>query len=396
MHPIPNPLRQLAALGQSVWLDFIRRDDLSPHGRIARLIAEDDLRGVTSNPAIFEKAINGSPAYDADILALRSEGRTTGEILEALILKDVAQAADLFRPVYEATGGSDGFVSIEVSPKLALDSSGSMAEARRFWTALSRPNVMVKLPGTSAGVPAIRRLLAEGVNVNITLLFSVQRYLEVHEAYLAALEERIREGRPIDRLSSVASFFVSRIDTVLDSRLAEIGRTEGPRGEKARGLLGTLAIANAKVAYQEWLKIVESPRWKDLAAKGARPQRLLWASTSTKNPAYSDILYVEPLVGPGAINTMPLETLEAYRDHGRPAPRIGEGVAEAQGRLATLGELGLDLGRVTLELEREGVRKFVEPLDKLLGSLEKKQARVSAAQPSMRRSGDSGHQTRDR
>jgi transaldolase len=396
VHPTPNPLRRLAALGQSVWLDFIRRDELSPNGRIARLIAEDDLRGVTSNPAIFEKAIHGSAAYDADILALGSEGRTTGEILEALILKDVAQAADLFRPVYEATGGSDGFVSIEVSPRLALDSSGSMAEARRFWTALSRPNVMVKLPGTSAGVPAIRRLLVEGINVNITLLFSVQRYLDVHEAYLAALEERIREGRPIDRLSSVASFFVSRIDAALDPRLAEMGKTEGPRGERARGLLGTIAIANAKIAYQEWLKIAESRRWKDLAAKGARPQRLLWASTSTKNPAYSDILYVESLVGPSTINTMPLETLEAYRDHGRPAPRIEEGVAEARDRLATLGELGLDLGGVTLELEREGVRKFVEPLDKLLGSLEKKRTSVSTAPPAMRRSGDSGHQTRDR
>ena len=365
-----NPLHQLTALGQSVWLDFIRRDELAPGGRMARLIAEDDLRGVTSNPSIFEKAINSSSAYDADIRALGAEGRSTGELLEALILKDVALAADLFRPVYETTGGSDGFVSIEVSPKLALDPSGSMAEARRFWTSLSRPNVMVKLPGTSAGVPAIRRLLAEGVNVNITLLFSVQRYLEVHEAYLAALEERIRDGRPIDRLSSVASFFVSRIDTALDPKLEEIGKAGG-------SLLGTIAIANAKIAYQEWLKIVTSPRWNALAAKGARPQRLLWASTSTKNPAYSDVMYVEPLIGPSTINTMPLETLEAYRDHGKPALRIEEDVEEARGRLATLGELGLDLGRVTLELEREGVRKFVEPLDKLLVSLEKKRARVS-------------------
>ncbi len=366
-----NPLRRLTALGQSVWLDFIRRDELAPGGRIARLIAEDDLRGVTSNPAIFEKAIDGSSAYDADIRMFGSERGSTGDILEALILKDVALAADLFRPVYEATGGSDGFVSIEVSPKLALDPSGSMAEARRFWTTLSRPNIMVKLPGTSAGVPAIRQLLAEGVNVNVTLLFSVQRYLEVHEAYLAALEERIREGRPIDRLSSVASFFVSRIDTALDPQLEGI--------EKARGLLGTIAIANAKIAYQEWLKIVKSQRWNALAAQGARPQRLLWASTSTKNPVYSDVMYVEPLIGPSTINTMPLETLDAYRDHGKPAPRIEEGVEEARGRLATLGELGLDLGRVTLELEREGVRKFVEPLDKLLGSLEKKRARMSAS-----------------
>lgn len=377
MTATPSPLTQLAPLGQSVWLDFIRRDELSPKGLIARLIAQDDLRGVTSNPAIFEKAINGSSAYDADIGALGSQGRGTSEILEALILKDVALAADLFKPVYQATGGSDGFVSIEVSPKLALDSSGSMAEARRFWTSLSRPNVMVKLPGTDAGVPAIRKLLAEGVNVNITLLFSVQRYLEVHEAYLAALEERIREGRPIDRLSSVASFFVSRIDAALDPQLEAIGKEKGAGGEKARGLRGTIAIANAKIAYQEWLKIVHSPRWKGLAAKGARPQRLLWASTSTKNPAYSDVMYVEPLIGTSTINTMPQETLEAYRDHGKPALRIEEGVDEARTRLATLGELGLDLGKVTLELEREGIRKFVEPLDKLLASLEKKRAMVS-------------------
>jgi transaldolase len=374
-----NPLTALVALGQSVWLDFIRRDELSPDGRIARLIAEDDLRGVTSNPSIFEKAINGSSAYDADIRALGREARTTSEILEALTLKDVALAADLFRPVYDATGGRDGFVSIEVSPKLALDPSGSMAEARRFWRALSRPNVMVKLPGTSAAVPAIRQLLAEGVNVNITLLFSVERYLEVHEAYLAALEERIQEVKRVVRLSSVASFFVCRIDTALDPALEEIAKAGGPEAEKARGLAGTIAIANAKIAYQKWRSIQESQRWVDLAGKGARPQRLLWASTSTKNPAYSDVMYVEPLIGRETINTMPLETLEAYRTHGRPALRLEEGLEEAQRRLATLRDLGLDLGKVTSQLERDGVRKFVEPLDKVLASLEKKRAMMSAS-----------------
>jgi transaldolase len=374
----PNPLLDLATLGQSVWLDFIRRDMIFPGGRIAGLIAEDGLRGVTSNPSIFEKAINGSPAYDADIRDLGAQGRTTSEILEALTLGDVGLAADLFRPVFDASDGSDGFVSIEVSPKLALDASGSMGEARRFWNALARPNIMVKLPGTRVGVPAIRQLLSEGVNVNITLLFSVERYQEVHEAYLGALEQRIREGKPINRLSSVASFFVSRIDTAVDPALEKIHKAGGPAAGHAGGLMGTIAIANAKVAYQQWLSIVRSERWAGLAAKGARPQRLLWASTSTKNAAYSDIRYVEPLIGKDTVNTMPLETLEAYRDHGKPALRIEEGVAMAHRQLDALRDLELDLGEVTLRLEQEGVRKFVEPLDKLLASLEKKRSAMAA------------------
>ena len=369
-----NTLLQLQALGQSVWLDFIQRRLLGPGGKLEALIREDGLRGVTSNPSIFEKAIDGTSDYDEQIRSLARQGKSSAEICDALVLEDVGRAADQFRPVYEASGGTDGFVSIEVSPVLARDTAGSVAEGRRLWSALHRPNVMVKIPGTKAGLPAIRKLLREGVNVNITLLFSVERYVEVREAFFGALEERLEAGEPVERIASVASFFVSRIDTLADAELDPIIRSGGPSSALARELQGTLAVANARIAYQGWIESRDSGRWKHLAEHGARPQRLLWASTSTKNPRYSDTMYVDALVGPNTVNTMPLETLDAYREHGQPQLRLGEDLGGAFRKFDQLREVGVEFGKLTQQLEQEGVRKFVEPHHKLLESVEKKRA----------------------
>jgi transaldolase len=372
-----HPLLHLQALGQSVWLDFIQRSLLGPGRTLEKLIREDGLRGVTSNPSIFEKAIVGSPDYDEQIRFLALQGRSSAEIVDALVFEDVGRAADQFRPVYQASGGTDGFVSIEVSPTLARDTAGSVAEARRLWTTLNRPNIMVKIPGTKAGLPAIKKLLREGLNVNITLLFSVERYIEVREAYFDALEERVRAREPVERLGSVASFFVSRIDTLADAVLDRIIQAGGPPSPIARDLQGTLAVANARIAYERWIEGQHSERWKKLADKGARPQRLLWASTSTKNPRYADTMYVDALVGPYTVDTMPLETLSAYRDHGMPEVRIREDLEGAFRKFERLREIGVDFGEITRQLEEEGVRKFVEPHHKLLESVEKK--RVAAA-----------------
>lgn len=373
-----NPLTRLSSLGQSVWLDLIRRSMLTPGGQMQKLIEGDGVRGVTSNPAIFEKAINGTSDYDDEIRALGKQGKGTTEIYETLAIEDVGRAADFFRPLYDSTKGADGFVSLEVSPKLAQNSEGTVSEARRFWKALSRPNVMIKVPGTKASLPAVRQLLREGININITLLFAVERYEEVLEIYIAALEDRVKEGKPIDRLASVASFFLSRIDTLLDPQILKLADGSGPKSALAKGLLGTIAVANAKVAYQKYGIVTATDRWKKLAEKGARPQRLLWASTSTKNPKYSDTMYVEPLIGPDTVNTMPMETVDAYRDHGKPAPRITDDVKGAERNLAQLAELGIDLSAATRQLEDEAVKKFVEPFDKMLGSLETKRKAVMA------------------
>jgi transaldolase len=373
-----NPLQKLSSLGQSVWLDLIRRSMLTPGGEMQKLIENDGVRGVTSNPAIFEKAINGSSDYDNEIRALGKQGKNTTEIYESLAIDDVGRAADYFRPLYDSTKGGDGFVSIEVSPKLANDTDGTIAEARRLWKALNRPNIMIKVPGTKAGLPAVRQLLREGINVNITLLFAVDRYEEVLEAYIAALEDRVKEGKPVDRIASVASFFLSRIDTLLDPQIVKIAEAGGPKADVARGLPGTIAVANAKVAYQKYGIVTGTERWKKLTAKGARPQRLLWASTSTKNPKYSDTMYVEPLIGADTVNTMPMETVDAYRDHGKPAARITDDLTGAQRQLAQLKEIGLDLAAATKQLEDEGVKKFVEPFEKLLASLDTKRKAVLA------------------
>jgi transaldolase len=373
-----NPLQSLSSLGQSVWLDLIRRNMLAPGGEMQKLIEQDGVRGVTSNPAIFEKAINGSSDYDNEIRALGKQGKGAAEIYEALAVDDVGRAADFFRRLYDSTKGADGFVSIEVSPRLAHDSEGSVSEARRLWKTLNRPNVMIKIPGTKAGLPAVKTLLTEGINVNITLLFAVDRYEAVLEAYIQALEERAKKGQPIDRVASVASFFLSRIDTLLDPQIQKEAEAGRPKGEVARGLPGTIAIANAKVAYQKYGIVTGTERWKKLVAMGAKAQRLLWASTSTKNPKYSDTMYVEPLIGPDTVNTMPMETVEAYRDHGKPASRITEGLTDAQRKLAQLKEIGIDLAAATQQLEDEGVKKFVEPFEKLLASVESKRKAVLA------------------
>jgi transaldolase len=358
-----NPLLTLGRLGQSPWYDFITRE-LLQSGKLARLIAEDGLRGMTSNPTIFEKAISGSEDYDEDIRRLLAEGRQTSEIFDALSVADVQAACDIFRSSFDALEGRDGFVSIEVNPDLADDTSASIAEASRLWHAVDRPNLMVKIPGTAAGIPAIEESLANGININITLLFSVERYLEVIEAFLLGLERRRAQGFAIDRLASVASFFVSRVDGKVDPLLDQAG--------DPRKLRGSIAIANAAMAYAQFERSLQTERWQALAAAGARPQRPLWASTSTKDPRYSDTHYLEPLVAPHTVTTLPPDTLEAYRDHGHPAVRIAETIAQAPARLQALAAMGIELAKVTRELEVEGVVKFSDSYKKLLHGIETK------------------------
>jgi transaldolase / glucose-6-phosphate isomerase len=360
-----NPLTKLETYGQSVWMDFLRRGMLKT-GELARLIAEDGVAGITSNPSIFEKAIAGSHDYDESIRVLALERRTEAEIYQKLTVDDMRAAADSFRDLYEKTAGGDGFVSLEVSPHLAHDTEGTIAEARRLWAAVGRPNLMIKVPGTPEGLPAIRRLIGEGINVNITLLFGLPRYREVAEAYLAGLEDLAAQDKKLDRIASVASFFLSRIDVLLDPELEKIVAAEGEKAELAAAVHGQTAIASAKVAYSIYRKIFYSDRFRALAARGARTQRLLWASTSTKNPAYSDLKYVEPLIGPETINTLPLETIIAYRDHGRPADRLADELDEARAALTALSRLGIDIDRTTQQLEDEGVEKFIQPFDRLM------------------------------
>jgi transaldolase len=358
-----NPLIELGRLGQSPWYDYITRE-LITSGKLARLIAEDGLRGMTSNPTIFEKAISGSADYDDDIRQLASLGHSPQEIFEALSVADVRSACDAFRGVYDATEGADGLVSLEVSPELAHDTGGTIAEAKRLWDAVDRPNVMIKIPGTKAGLPAIEESLAQGVSINITLLFSVERYGEVIEAFLRGLERRKVGGLPVERLNSVASFFVSRVDGRVDAEL--------DKKPDSKGLRGTIAIANAAMAYAMFERTRESSRWTMLASAGARPQRPLWASTSTKDPTYPDIYYVEALVAPDTVNTLPPDTLDAYRDHGRPVVRIHEAIAQAPARLRALADVGVDLAEVTRFLEDDGVAKFAESYAKLLAGIEAK------------------------
>jgi len=361
-----NPLQQLAALGQSVWLDYIHRDLFA--GELRRLIDDDALTGMTSNPAIFEKAIDQGHAYDAQIETLTRAGKNANDIYEAISQSDVQQAADALRPTYDRTGGADGYVSLEVNPHLALDRAGTIAEGRRLWQALGRPNAYIKVPGTTEGLGAIRQLISEGINVNVTLLFGLPRYQEVMDAYLTGLEQRAAAGQPLERVSSVASFFVSRIDSMVDPMLTARARTENDpqlRAE-AQSACGEVAIACGKLAYNIYRMTFQQERFKRLAARGARVQRLLWASTSTKNPQYSDVKYVEALLGADTINTMPLETLEAYRDHGRPQLRLADNLSHAREIFESLPGVGVDIDVVTRRLEDEGIAKFIEPFDRLL------------------------------
>lgn len=357
-----NPLLRLGLLGQSVWYDYITRD-LIASGRLARLIAEDGLRGMTSNPTIFDKAIAGSRLYDDDIRRMSEEGRSAGEIFESLAVADVQAACDVFMPLYRQSGGTDGFVSLEVSPALANDTEGTISQAARLWAAIGRPNAMIKIPGTRAGLPAITRSIAAGINVNVTLLFAIERYAEVIDAFLEGLDRRLRQRLPIQSVASVASFFVSRVDGKVDALL---DRTPG------HPLRGKIAIANACSAYGLFERTLTTSRWARLARAGARPQRPLWASTSTKDPRLPDVYYVEALVAPRTVSTLPPETLEAYRDHGRPAVRIQEGMAVAPAQLLELAEGGIDLGAITGELEEEGVGKFAASYAAVLAGIEAK------------------------
>jgi transaldolase len=370
-----NPLLRLEALGQSIWLDFLSRGMLVS-GELVSLIQEDGVSGVTSNPTIFEKAIAQSSDYDAAISTLSRQGLTVPEIYEELVVEDIRMTADLLRPVYDRRDGGDGFVSLEVSPHLAHDSAGTLIEARRLWTRVDRPNLFIKVPGTWEGLAAIRQLAAEGINVNVTLLFGLPRYRAVAEAYLDGLAERASRGLPLERVASVASFFLSRIDVLVDPQLEKIAQGGGEKARDAASLVGESAIACAKVAREMYREILAGDRYTVLAARGARPQRLLWASTGTKNPAFSDVKYLDALIGPDTVNTAPLETLVAYRDHGHPAPRLETGLAEAQHALDRLAGLGIDLGVVAQQLEDEGVEKFARPFDSLMESLERK--RVAA------------------
>jgi len=366
-----NPIKQLQTFGQSVWLDFIRRGMLED-GTFAAMIAEDGISGVTSNPAIFQQAIAQSNDYAQAIRALAQSGKSVEEIYDTLTVEDIQHAADIFHAVYKNTAGRDGYVSLEVNPRLAYDTEGTLTDARRLWHALGRANTMIKVPATQEGLPAIRTLLTEGINVNVTLLFSTTRYRAVAEAYVEALETRAARGLPLDNVASVASFFISRIDSLMDALL-----DQHPCGE-ARALKGRIAIASAKAAYAIYREIFHSDRFRALQAQGARPQRLLWASTSTKNPEYSDVKYIEALIGPETVTTVPLKTLEAYRDHGRPAERLTRGIPEAQAMLAKLADMQIDLEAAMQQLEDEGVKKFVQAFDQLMHTLE--EARAAALQ----------------
>ena len=354
-------LHELADIGQAIWFDFIRRS-LITSGELKSLI-DQGIRGVTSNPSIFEKAIAGSNDYDGDLRDLVQKGKSIDDIYEELTLWDIAQTADLFRGVYEETKGLDGYVSLEVSPALAYDTDRTISEARRLFTTLNRPNVMIKVPATKQGIPAVATLIGEGVNVNVTLLFSVKYYEEVALAYVEGLEKLAASGGDLGKVASVASFFVSRVDTSVDAALDRIGTNE---------LQGKIAIANAKIAYDIFHRVFSGPRWEQLAAKGARVQRLLWASTGTKNPDYSDTLYVDGLVGAHTVNTLPPATLQAYLDHGKVHATLDEGIDEARDQVDRIAKHGIDLDAITDKLLKDGVDAFAKSFDSLMSSIGEK------------------------
>jgi transaldolase/glucose-6-phosphate isomerase len=367
-----NPLQAVAELGQSIWLDYIRRT-LITSGELKRLVEQDSLRGVTSNPTIFEKAISGSKDYDDLLSRMNREKLSASEKFEQIAVRDIRDACDVFRGVYDSSKGRDGFVSIEVSPLLALDTQGTLAEARRLWKEIGRPNVMIKVPGTTEGVPAFQQLISEGINVNVTLLFAQSAYAKVAEAYLAGLEQRAAAGNDISRVASVASFFVSRIDTVVDKQLEEKAKAAATPQEAARvrSLEGKAAIANAKQTYRKYQQIFSGPRWQALAAKGARTQRVLWASTGTKNPKYSDVMYLDSLIGPDTVNTVPPATLDAFRDHGVATVTLTQGLAEADATMQALAAAGISIDAVTDGLLVDGVRLFRESFQQLVAAIDK-------------------------
>ena len=366
-----NPLRELNSVGQSVWYDNIRRG-LIASGELQQLL-DSGVVGITSNPTIFEKAIAGSSDYDDALRELVRERPEARAVYETLALQDIARAADMLRPIYDRTDAYDGYVSIEVSPTLAHDLPGTLAEARQLWSALGRPNVMIKVPATPEGLPAITELIGEGINVNVTMIFALDNYRDVAQAYLAGLERRAQRGEALGRVASVASIFVSRIDTAVDALLEErIAAAHDDVKQRLRALQGKAAIANAKASYLVWQELFKREAFAALAEKGARPQRLLWASTGTKNPAYSDVLYVETLIGPETVNTMPPATLEAFVDHGQVKPTLLEGIDEAPAVLERLRGEGIDLDVVMQKLQDDGVAAFATSFETLLGAIQKK------------------------
>jgi transaldolase len=366
-----NRLQQLHEAGQSIWLDYIDRTILQ-NGELVRRIENDALTGMTSNPTIFEKALAEGTAYDEQLSSARA-GLTTWDLFELIETDDVRTACDLFRPVFDRTHGRDGFVSIEVSPGAANDAEATVAEAHRLWDMVGRPNVLIKVPGTKQGALAVRRLIADGINVNITLLFSRDAYRAIIDAYMSGLEDRLAAGKPIDHLASVASFFVSRVDTEADKRIDKLLTSASPdQSRRLQALRGRVAIANAKLAYALFRESVAGARWSALAKKGARLQRPLWASTSTKNPAYRDVMYVEDLIGPDTVNTMPLVTLDAFRDHGKVERTVDTHLDEERALLAELEALGISLTSVTDQLLVDGIASFQKSYDTLIARLEEK------------------------
>ena len=368
-----NPLRQLLDYGQSMWLDYIRRD-LFTTGKLKQLITEDGLRGMTSNPSIFEKAIGDSSLYDDFLHKLASQKElSTTAIYEQIAIRDIQDAADVLRPVYEESKFRDGYVSLEVSPYLARKTQETIDEARRLWKTVKRDNVMIKVPGTAEGLPAIRQLIGEGININVTLLFAQEVYEKVAEAYIAGLEDLAAGGGNLKKMASVASFFISRIDTLVDSKLEEKIKGTSDAGQQAllKSLLGKVAIANGKLTYQRYQKIFSGPRWQALATKGAQTQRVLWASTSTKNPNYRDVIYVEELIGPDTVNTMPPATVDAFRDHGKLRNSLTEDVTGAAKVMDDLASAGISMKDVTDKLTQDGVKLFADAFDKLLAAVEK-------------------------
>jgi transaldolase len=365
-----NPLIQLEKSGQSVWLDSISRN-LIKSGDLRKMIENDGLSGISSNPAIFHKAISGSHDYDIEIRILAMAGKDPRSIYEAISIKDLQMAADEFLPLYKSTDGKDGYVSMEVDPNLAYNTNATILEARRLWIALDRPNVLIKVPATKEGLPAIQQLISEGINVNITLLFGLPRYRQVAEAYIAGLRKLDEKGKPLNKVFSVASFFISRIASVVDPIEEQFLASHGEQAHFGTNIKGHVAISSAQIAYRMYKEIFGSEQFGKLAAKGARPQKLLWASTGTKNPEYSDVKYIEALIGENTINTMPPHTMNAYRDHGKPEARIELNIAQAEWVMDELPELGINIDKITQQLESEGVDKFIKQYELIIESIRK-------------------------
>jgi transaldolase len=374
-----NPLLQLKAQGQSVWYDTVDRAQLD-NGLFKSLVDEDGIVGVTSNPTIFQKSISHGDAYDEQITQLVRERKNTGEIYEALAIRDIRTVADLLLPIYERANRQDGFVSLEVSPDLARNTEATLAEARRFWKMVDRPNLMIKIPATPEGLPDVRQALYEGININITLIFSIEDYRKVADAFISALEERNAEGKDISHIASVASFFVSRVDTLVDQLLENKIKASSDSAEqqKLKSLEGKAAIANARLVYQDFKHIFHSPRFETLKHSGAHVQRPLWASTSTKNPAYRDVLYAEELIGPDTVDTMPLETVENFRNHGKVRLSVEDNIQQAREELEALEKVGIHYDQVTKQLQDEGVQKFADSFHDLFKGIESKKQNIQA------------------